>query len=140
AAGEHPRALRDGLVDPRLDADRRVLVDHRPDVDALLERIADAARLDLRQQLLGEGLLDASLDEDALHADAVLPAVDDAAANAARRRVVEIGVLGDDHRAVAAELERDLLAPGDVLDVPADLRATGEADHREAFVAHHLLG
>src|SRR5690606_6196396 len=140
SAGEYARALRDGLVDPRLDALRGALVDHRSDVDAFVERVADAARLDLRDELRDERSFHAAMHEDALHADAVLAAVDDAAAHAARGGVVEVCVFGDDHRAVAAELERDLLASGDVLDVPADLRAAGEAHHRESLVAHHLLG
>src|SRR5690606_39728017 len=82
----------------------------------------------------------AAMTEDALHPDAVLAAAHDAAAHAARRGMLEVRVLGDDHGAVAAQLERDLLAAGDVLDVPADLRAAGEAHHGEALVAHHGLG
>ena len=63
---------------------------------------------------------------DALHRDAGLPGVHRAAPDDALGRVLGVGVGGDDDRRVAAQLERDALHPGAVLQRPADRRAAGE--------------
>src|SRR5690606_20585495 len=116
-------ALRHGLVDPRLDAPGRVLVDHRTDVDPLFHRVAHAAGFDLRDEFPDEGIGHRLLHQDALHADAVLAAVDYPAPHAAGGGQIQVGILGHDHRAVAAEFQRHFLAAGNGLDVPAHLGA-----------------
>ena len=50
--------------------------------------------------------------EDALHADAALARLVERAEHDPLERVVEVGVLVDDHRRVAAQLEHDLLLAG----------------------------
>src|SRR5690606_17459257 len=102
-AAQQAGALRQGFVHPGLDPDRRALIDHGADVDPFLHRVAHTAGPYLGDQQLGEPLGDAAMDEDALDTDAVLAAVDDAAAHATGGGVLEIGVLGNDDRAVAAQ-------------------------------------
>src|SRR5690606_32095596 len=121
ASAQQAGALRQGLVDPGLDPDGGALVDDGTDVAAFLERVAHPAGLHLVDEQPGELLGHAAMDEDALDPDAVLPTVDHAATHAARRGVLEVGVLRDDDRAVAAQFEGHLLAAGHVLDVPAHL-------------------
>ncbi len=126
----HLRALAFARLDQPLDPfelDRR---DDRADVDRLVERVADPQRLHPRPQLgvhpLGDRFGDQQPRAGAAHLALVEPdRVDDAL-----DRAVEIGILEDDERRLAAELERQLLARagGRLTDGAADLGRAGEGD------------
>src|SRR5207245_8182006 len=94
------------------------------------ERIADAQRLESLLELLDERLVDRLLCEEprARAADVTLVEID--AVDDPLDGLVERGVVEDDVRRLAAELERQLLArAGEApLDRLADLRRAGERD------------
>ena len=60
------------------------------------------------RELLGEGVVDAGLDVDPVGADAGLAGVPELAGDGALDRLVEVGVVEDDERGVAAQLHRQL--------------------------------
>ena len=75
-------------------------------------------------QHVAELVIDVGVDQDALDADAGLAGLVEGAEDDPLERVVEVGVLVDDHRRIAAELEHHLLLAGLGLEVPADRRAS----------------
>ena len=100
-----------------------------------------ASRVDRPDQLLEELVVDAVLDEDPVRGDAGLAGVAVLAEDRARDRLVDVGVVEDDERRVAAELERDLLQPGRALghqQLP-DLIRAGEAELADERARGHLL-
>ena len=80
------------------------------------------------------------MDEDALHADAALARLVEGAEDDPLDRVVEVGVLVDDHRRVAAQLEHHLLLAGLGLEVPADAGRAGEAEQLQPLVGGEQVG
>ena len=82
------------------------------DVGGLVERVADLERRDRRDEQAHELVVDLLVDDDALHADADLARVGEAAGDDALRRELQVGVLVDDRRRVVAELESDHLHAG----------------------------
>ena len=86
--------------------------------------------LGLRDHLLDEGLVDRLGDVDALRPAAVMPGVEAGSAHRAFRRAVEIRITADDHRVLAAELERDRnqIATTRLTDLAAGRDAAGERD------------
>ena len=113
-------ALRDGIVDARLEQARRALVDDGADIGGRVHRIAGLEGLGSREHLLHEFVGDALDDEDALHGGAALAGILGGALHGELGRLVEIGVLHDDQRIVAAELEHDAPVAGLLGDVFAD--------------------
>ena len=111
-----------------------------PCVDAGLDARADLQRLDLGHQLVGEGLEHALLHIDAVGADAGLAGVAVLGDHRAFDRGVEIGVVEDDERRIAAEFQRELLDRVGALahQQAADLGRAGEGELAHQRVARHL--
>ena len=101
------RALRQRVRDVLLDLVHRRLVDQRARRDAALEAVADLELADRRRELVGERVVDAVLHVEAVGADAGLAGVAELGGDRAFDRRVEVGVVEDDERRVAAELQRD---------------------------------
>ena len=80
------------------------------------------------------------LDQNALHGNAGLSGVAEAAGNAALGGVGKIGIAVDDDAGVAAQFEHDFLLSGAALDVPADGHAAREADELDAFIGDEQTG
>ena len=98
-----------------------------------VERIADPHLRVGAHEAVGQLPRDALLDDDPPRRRAALPGRADRAEQDRARRQIEVRVLGDDDRVVAAELEDGAAEPlrhrrGDVL---ADLRGAGERDERQ---------
>ena len=140
-ADEHLRALRDGIVDAALDGLERLLVDERPDDRVVLLRIARLEPLRLLDQPVDEGVGDATLDDDlpCRHADLAL--VEERAEGSGVDGVVEIRIVEDDERVVAAELEHDPLevASGRLGDLPSRVRRAREVDAAHGRMLGELL-
>src|ERR1019366_10085504 len=112
ATGQDLRAGLRGFVEPGLDARGRHFVYHGTDVGVLGERIAGLQALRTADELADEGVVHALVHVHALHGDAGLSGVREAAPRDAFGGVREVGVVMDDDAGVAAELQRDALAPG----------------------------
>ena len=130
AAGQHPGALRDGVVHVAYDGVELLLGDQRAHVVAPVERRAEGHRLGALHEPLDEPVVDLVGDEHPLHRDAELAGVGEARPHRAFRRLVEVGVAQDQDRVLAAELQRAADQPlraalGDQL---AGGRRAGEAD------------
>ena len=141
AADEDFRALLDGVADQRLDLGDRFAVDQRADRWCPAPCPADVKLLDRLDQRRGEAVVDAGLHENAVGADAGLAGVAVLRGHGAGDRLVEIGVVEDDQRRVAAELERQLLHRVGALAIEdlADLGRAGEGQLAHAsIVAEHL--
>src|SRR5712692_11181247 len=127
------------------DRDRRVVVDERRDLLALLggdqrphlrllvERVADPELVDRVREQLEEAIERASLDEDPRARAAVLAGVPEHCERRSRRSRLEIRVGEDDVRRLSAQLERDALdrLRGELADPPADDRRPRERDLRD---------
>ena len=77
-----------------------------PIVDARFEAVADLHRADCLGESLGEGVVDAVLHQDAVGADAGLAGVAVFRGDRALDRGIDIGVVEDDERRVAAQFQR----------------------------------
>ena len=134
-ATHHDRgALAQPDLDVVLDPVALLGADERPDLGRLVGRIAD---LDLAGRLgeqLDDPLVGRALDEDPAPGAAVLAGVVEDAVRRLRGELLEVRVGEHDVRALAAELERDLLhvarrQPHDLL---AGRRLAGERDLADA--------
>ena len=125
----------------RLDLLDRLLVDERPLRHAGLRPVADLELADSGGELGDEGVVNAVLRVDAVGADAGLAHVAELGDDRALDRGVDIGVVEDDERRVAAELEPDLLHRSRRLahEELADLGRAGEAEKRTACMLAHRL-
>src|SRR3546814_10388636 len=72
--------------------------------------------------------------DDPLHPDARLTRLIEGAEDDPRERVVQVGVLVDDHRGIAAEFEHDLLLARFGLQIPTDARRAGEGEQFQPLV------
>ena len=113
-----------------LDLRTAPLVDQRPLLDVVVEAVADAERADRGLEPLDERVVDPGLHEDAVRADAGLAGVAELRRHRPFDRTLEVGVVEDDQRRVAAELERDLLHGRRALreQQPPDLGRAREAE------------
>src|SRR3954469_3385732 len=109
AAGDDLAALLDRVGDVLLDLGDRLVVDQRALLHAVLEAVADLELSGRGGKPLGESIVDAVLDEEAVGADAGLAGVAVLRSDGAFDGAVEVGVVEDDEGGVAAELHRDLL-------------------------------
>src|SRR5205085_8603714 len=109
AAGEELRALVLADLGVRVDLLERAAVDHRADVGVVLPARAQAHRLRSRDELRGERVVDALLDDDAARGGAALAGGAEGRPEDAVDGQVEVGVVEDDDRVLAAELEMDVL-------------------------------
>ncbi len=129
-AYERLRAGFHGLVHERGQGVGLEGVDQRADVGVGLVRVARLEGAHACGELFGELLGDGGVDEDPVGGHADLALVDEAAEDGRVHRVVEVGVVEHDERAVAAELQDRALevAGGDRPDVPADPVRSRERD------------
>ena len=102
-------ALGLGVGDELLDLLDRLLVDQRALLRAVLEARTDLQLARRSGQLLDELVIDAGLNEEAVGADAGLAGIAVLRDHGALDRAVDVGVVEDDERRVAAELHRYLL-------------------------------
>ena len=130
AAGEHARALGDGVLDVGGHGVELGLRDERAHVDAPVEAGAERHRLGAGDEGVDEAVVDLVGDEEALHRDAELPGVGEHGPYGALRRAVHVGVAQDEHRVLAAQLQRAADQPVGALagDQPAGGGGAGEAD------------
>ena len=108
----------------------KAVVDERPIVVGLVQRIADAKRLSAAQELVAHGGSHASVDDHVAAARAALAGSAERGPERSFHRQLEIGIGQDDERILAAELERRNLqiAPADFADLAADRGRAGERD------------
>ena len=85
------------------------LADQRPHLRLRVERIADADRLGALDQPLDEAVVDALLHEDARAVGADLAGRIEIAEHGAADGVLDVGIVEDDERRLAAELHRRVL-------------------------------
>ena len=107
------------------------LVDHRPDVGRLVQRVAGAQLRHLGGERVQELAEPVPLHVDPLDRDAALAGVAVPGARAHPGGGGDVRVLADDRGRVAAQLEHQALAPGGARHRVAGGRAAGEADHRD---------
>ena len=133
-------ALGERVGDVALDLRDRGLVDQRPDLHAFGEPVGDLQPGGRLGEGADEVVVDAVLDEEAVGRDARLAGVPELAHHRAGDRLGQVGVVEDDERRVAAELERDLLHLAGALGHQelADLRRAGEAELADDRVGRHL--
>ena len=130
AAGDQLAAALERVGDVTLDLLDRRLLDQRADLRRRVEAAADGEPGRGVRESLHELVVDRVLDVDPVGRDAGLAGVAVLAEQRAGDRRVEVGVVEDDERSVAAELERDLLHAGGALghqQLP-DLGRAGEAE------------
>ena len=129
-----------------------LLVDHRPDLGAGLERMVDLELLHAFDHRRDEAVVDGLGDDQARGRGAALPGLEEGAVERAAHRDVEIGVVQHHERVLAAHLELELgeARRAFLRDVPAGIDRAREAhggdvrrledrlaDHRAA--AHHQV-
>ena len=129
AAGEHLGALGDGVLDEIADARRRFRGDARAE-HHMAARIAGRQRARLGGELGQEGIGDAVVDDDLLGRHADLAGIGEGAEGGGIDRLVDVGVVENDQRRLAAEFEQHRLqiAPGGLGDDAADAGGAGEID------------
>jgi ParB family chromosome partitioning protein len=109
AAQDDLGALLDGVGNVRLDLLDRLHVDQRPDHRARLEAVGDLHRAGGLGEALGKGVIDAVPHQDAVGADAGLAGIAVFRGDRVLDRHLDVGVVKDDERRVAAEVQRHLL-------------------------------
>jgi acyl-CoA reductase-like NAD-dependent aldehyde dehydrogenase len=127
AAGHELGAAVQRVCDMPLDLGEGLVVDQRADADIGLRACADLERVHPFGQAAKKLVVHRVLHEDAIRGDARLSRVAVLAEHGARHGLVEIGVLEDDERSVAAELERHV---ADALDGGAELVTGGYRHER----------
>ena len=121
-------------------ADRVGFADQRTDIRGVVERVAGFERLHAFDQKIGELSVHSLLNENALHGDAGLARIAEAAGDASVRGIGEVGVAVDDDRRVAPEFENNFLLPCTTLDVPSNRNAAGKADQFDSVVGDKETG
>src|ERR1700742_3834300 len=137
---EDLRSFALGAIDPVLDTPGRALVDDRTDIHALGAGVSYFTGFHLGDEEVHELVVHRFINRDPLNADAILTAVDNAAAHATGGCEFEIRIPAHDNGPVAAQFQRDALSTCDRLDMPADFGGSCERHHLKAIVAHHLFG
>ena len=135
------RAVLDGVADQRLDLLDRLRLISGPIVGAGFHAWTDGELVDRLDQGRREAVVDAGLHQDAVGADAGLAGVAVFRGHCAGDSLSEIGVVENDKRRVAAELERKLLHRVGALPIEhlADCSRAGEGQlAHPAIVADHL--
>ena len=118
-----------------------LLVDDRTELDVLAVRVAEAEALGLLGQRVDVRAGERLVDEVPPGREADLALELERREGAGRDGGVEVGVVEDDERVVAAELERDLLEPParQLTHPPADGRRPGERHDRDVRVGDQRL-
>ena len=135
------RALFLAERDVLLDALLLALRDERTDLGRGVGRVADREAADHRRDRVDDLVVTAPAGEDAGLRDARLAVVHERRHLQALDRGREVGVVEDDRRRLAAELEAHALQllAADGRDAPARRGRTGERDLVDAGVAHEVL-
>ncbi len=126
----------DGVAHERLDLGDRRAVDQRADIGAGRHARSDSELLDRVDESGSKAVVDAGLHQDAVGADAGLAGIAVFGGHGAGDRLVEIGVVEDKQRRIAAKLEGELLHRIGALPVEdlADLGRAGEGELADAAV------
>ena len=137
ATADHPRALVDRIGQQFLDLVERRRLDQRSLLHAVVEAIADLQRTDGGSQLVGEGFGHPALHQDAVGADTGLPGIAILRGHRAFDRGIEVGIVENQERGIAAEFQRQLLDRRRALrhQDPTDLGRAGERE-----LAHRRIG
>lgn len=105
AAGDHLRAFGDGIGNVFFNFGHCFLVDQRAGGDAVLQAVANAQFFHRLLQLLCETVIHPVLDVQAVGADAGLPGVAELRRQRPLDGFIKVGIVKDDKRRVAAQLE-----------------------------------
>jgi hypothetical protein len=109
AAREQPRAVRDGVVDQRLQRRRPPRVRQRSHAIRLVERISDGQCGRARREPFGEPRVDGAVHVEPRRRHAHLPGVAILGRDAGVEHLPDVHVLAHDHRRVPAQLHRRAL-------------------------------
>ena len=141
AAGQHLGALGAGVGDMALDLVEALAIDDRPLLDPVLHAVADLHRGGRLGQAAGELVIDSVLHEDTVGADTGLAGIAVFRGHSAGDRRVDIGIVEDDQRRVAAELKAHLLQRAGALahQNAADLGRAGEGHLADTVVVAQRL-
>ncbi|MDL1901135.1 sigma-70 family RNA polymerase sigma factor, partial [Anaerolineae bacterium CFX9] len=117
------------------------LVDQRPHQRLRIEGVADGHLLVVGHELVQEGRVDALVDDQPARGGAALARRAHGAEERGRQRSAQVGLVGDDQRVVAAELQDGAAEPlaHDLADVAAELGRARRADQSEARVLDDAL-
>ena len=136
AAGQHLRSLGTGVGDMALDLVEALVVDDRPLLDPVFHAVAHFHRCCYLGQAASELVIDSVLHEDAVGADTGLAGIAVFRGHGAGDGRIDIGIVEDDQRRVAAELEAHLLQRVGALahQDAADFGRTGEGHLADTVV------
>ena len=126
-------AFAHGILDMLLDLGHGLLVDQRTGGSTVFQTVANLQLAHGSDQFLGKGIVDAVLDVDAVGADAGLAVVAVLGDQRAFDGGIQVSVIENDERRVAAQLQRHLL---DVLGALGHQLATDLGRAGEAQLAH----
>jgi len=134
-------ALLDRVLDQRVGAGCRPLVDQRAQRCVAGARISGGQRLRLLGELAGETVGNGVVNDDALRRHADLAGVHERAEGSGTHRVLDVGVLKDNERRLAAEFEQHRLeiARRYLGDDAADARRAREVDAAHRRMRDHCL-
>ena len=140
AARQYLRPLGLGILDMGFRLVDRRRLDQRPLHDTIIHAIADLECLDRLCEFLGECVVDLILHVDAVGAYAGLARVSELRADSSFDRRIQIGVVENDHRCMAAEFHRNLLngVGGLLHELTADLGRAGECDLANEIIGREL--
>ena len=140
AALDDARALGNRVRDVLLDLGERRLVDQRSEDDALVEAVTGLELGDCRGEFGRKGFIGTVLDVDAVGAHAGLAVVAVLGDQRALDGGIEIGIIEDDERSIAAKLETELLDGRGTLaiELGADFGRTGEGQLAHGRVRGHF--
>ena len=109
------------LIHPGFGALGIAKANHGTDIDVGIAWITYFKRFDLIDKNIGEFFKDILLDQQALHRNAILPGVGEAAGGRLARRYRQIGVVVHDQTSITAQFQRDLLLPALLLSIQPTL-------------------
>jgi hypothetical protein len=140
ATGNQPGAFAEGVVDMFLDLGHGLVVDQRAGGGAFFQAVADLQLGHGGGELLDEGVVHAVLDVQAVGAHAGLAVVAVLGNQRAFHGGIQVGVVEDDERRVAAQLQGHLLDVVGALghQLTTDLGGTGEGQLAHDRVAGQL--
>ena len=133
--GRRARPVTHGLGHPLLGAPRLGFADHRPDHGGGITRVADLHLARAASTSSGvKRSSDRVLDEQPLQRGAHLAGAAEPGVDASRRRPLQIGVVADDGRRNAAQLQGDRAEADGTLQQPSHRRAAGEGEEADVLV------
>ena len=118
----------------------RLGIDERAHGHALVGSVSEFQLFDCRRQLLCEGIIDARLHQYTVGADTGLPGIAELRSHGSRHRPIEIGIIENDKRRIAAELHTDALhgSGGLAHEELANLCGAGEGHHAHQRIGRHF--